>query len=279
MRAIAGLSSPQGRSPSSSRGAAVGKRLAGGSRARLGMTAMICGPRLRAAAMAVIVTGLSIVVAALGVKPAGVSERRLPTKREKAARKQNLFDHWPRPRADQPVLRRQALSGDEATLAQADQGYTLGTEMDLTMAVQLVHELTPEDAPLRLEELRDAETRRRLSAPAIALFLRAADLWDLRVEERMAILGGVSRQTYHNWKSGKVATLTRDQIERISLTLGVLKGLRLIFAEDQQGLRWLKSANQDAGFHGRSPLALMTDGGVSGLYEVRRYLDAWRGVK
>lgn len=164
-------------------------------------------------------------------------------------------------------------------LARTVDNYTLGTEVDPTMAAQLARELTQEDAPLGLEGLRDAETRRRLSAPAIALFLRAADLWDLSVEDRMAILGGVSRQTYHNWKSGKVATLTRDQIERISLTLGVLKGLRLIFAEDQQGVRWLKSANQDASFHGRSPLQVMTDGGVSGLYEVRRYLDAWRGVK
>lgn len=134
-------------------------------------------------------------------------------------------------------------------------------------------------AALSLEGLKDPEMRRSMSSPAIALFLRTSDLWDLKVEDRMSILGGISRQTYHNWKSGKVATLTRDQLERISLTLGVLKALRLIFAEDQQAAGWLKAANTDAGFGGRPPLEIMADGGVNGLYQVRRYLDAWRGVK
>ncbi|MBP6877493.1 MAG: DUF2384 domain-containing protein [Phenylobacterium sp.] len=136
-----------------------------------------------------------------------------------------------------------------------------------------------EDGGYGADALRDPETRRRLSAPAVALFLRTCDLWDLKVEERMAILGGVSRQTYHNWKSGKVGALSRDQLERISLVLGVLKGLRLVFAEDAQGVRWLKAVNADAPFRGRAPLELMAEGGVSGLYDVRRYLDAWRGVK
>lgn len=136
-----------------------------------------------------------------------------------------------------------------------------------------------EDAGYGADALRDPETRRRLSAPAVALFLRTCDLWDLKVEERTAILGGVSRQTYHNWRSGKVGALSRDQLERISLVLGVLKGLRLVFAEGAQGVRWLKAVNTDAPFRGRAPLELMAEGGMGGLYDVRRYLDAWRGVK
>ncbi|MFC3077721.1 MbcA/ParS/Xre antitoxin family protein [Phenylobacterium terrae] len=128
-------------------------------------------------------------------------------------------------------------------------------------------------------DLRDPEARRRVSAPAVRLFLRVCDLWDLKVDERRAMLGGISRQTYHNWKAGQVGALTRDQLERISLTLGVLKGLRLVFAEDAHALRWLKSENADAPFAGRSPLAHMTEGGLSELADVRRYLDAWRGVK
>ncbi len=130
-----------------------------------------------------------------------------------------------------------------------------------------------------LDDLRSPETRRRLSAPAITLFLRVCDLWDLRVEDRMAILGGVSRQTYHNWKAGKVGTLSRDQLERISLVLGVLKGLRLVFAEDAQGVRWLTAVNSDPPFRGRTPLDLMADGAMGELYSLRRYLDAWRGVR
>lgn len=147
------------------------------------------------------------------------------------------------------------------------------------MVAQLAHADVSVAPALSLESLKDPEARRRLSTPAIALFLRTCDLWDLKVEERMAVLGGISRQTYHNWKGGKVATLTRDQLERISLVLGVLKGLRLVFAEDAHAIRWLKAANEDAIFRGGAPLELMVEGGIGGLHEVRRYLDAWRGVK
>lgn len=147
------------------------------------------------------------------------------------------------------------------------------------MVAQLTHADVAVAPGLSLESLKDPEARRRVSTPAIALFLRTCDLWDLNVEERMAILGGISRQTYHNWKAGKVGALTRDQLERISLVLGVLKGLRLVFAEDAHAIRWLKAANEDAIFRGGSPLELMSEGGIGGLHEVRRYLDAWRGVK
>jgi antitoxin Xre/MbcA/ParS-like protein len=146
------------------------------------------------------------------------------------------------------------------------------------LAVLSTAETLPDHAS-GLEALRDPAARRRLSAPAIRLFLRVADLWGLGIDHRRAILGDVSRQTYYNWAKGEVATLTRDQLERISLTLGILKGLRLVFAEDAHGLRWLKAANRDHPFDGAAPLARMTEGGINDLYEVRRYLDAWRGVK
>lgn len=135
----------------------------------------------------------------------------------------------------------------------------------------------PEAPAFTAADLRDPEARRRVSAPAVRLFLRVCDLWDLKVDERRALLGGISRQTYHNWKSGQVGALTRDQLERISLTLGVLKGLRLVFAEDAHAFGWLKAANAEPPFAGRSPLAHMTDGGLAELADVRRYLDAWRG--
>ena len=127
--------------------------------------------------------------------------------------------------------------------------------------------------------LRDPQERRRMSAPALKLFFKAAALWGLTVDQKRAVLGDISRQTEHNWRNGDATTLTRDQLERISLVLGILKGLRLIFVEDQAGVRWLKAENRDHPFNGRSPLERMTDGGISDLYDVRRYLDAWRGVR
>ena len=129
------------------------------------------------------------------------------------------------------------------------------------------------------DPLRSAADRERLSGPAIRLFLNVADIWNLNVDERRALLGGISRQTYHNWRAASGAALGRDQLERISLVLGILKGLRLVFAEDRDGLRWLRAVNTDAPFRGSAPLALMTEGGIGDLYAVRRYLDAWRGVR
>ncbi len=137
------------------------------------------------------------------------------------------------------------------------------------------------EAPLEVAAaLRGPGDRRRLSAAAIRLFLGAAELLGLTVDQRRAILGDVSEATYHNWRKepGRVA-LTRDQLERVSLLLGILKALRLIFADDATAFRWLRAANQDQPFDGMSPLERMTGGSIIDLYKVRRYLDAWRGVK
>jgi hypothetical protein len=142
-------------------------------------------------------------------------------------------------------------------------------------SVPFIHGPSPETAGL--DGLRDPNERRRLSAPALRLFFRAAEVWGLNVEQRRAVLGDVSRQTEHNWRNGAPGVLTRDQLERVSLVLGILKGLRLVFADDAQGMRWLRAPNRDLTFGGRSPLDRITAGGMEDLYAVRRYLDAWRG--
>lgn len=128
--------------------------------------------------------------------------------------------------------------------------------------------------------LRVASDRRRLSGPALRLFFNTAELLGLTVEQRRAILGDISEATYHNWRRdpGKVA-LTRDQLERVSLLLGILKGLRLVFADDATAFRWLRATNDDRPFDARAPLEVMTAGGIIDLFGVRRYLDAWRGVR
>jgi hypothetical protein len=127
--------------------------------------------------------------------------------------------------------------------------------------------------------LNDASARKSLSASAVRLFLNLAERWSLSVEQRCRLLGDISKPTYHNWQNGKVGILSRDQMERISLLLGVHKGLTLLFADDGAGLRWFKSANADVAFGGKSPLERALQGSVNDLYVVRRYVDAWRGVK
>lgn len=136
-----------------------------------------------------------------------------------------------------------------------------------------------EAQPLPPEALRDPAVRESLSGPAVRLFLKLADLWRLTVDQRRVLLGDISRPTYHNWRAGRVGTLSRDQLERVSLLLGIHKGLKLLFADDAAAYRWFTSPNRDGVFGGRSPLMRLLMGGMDDLYAVRRYLDAWRGVK
>ena len=111
------------------------------------------------------------------------------------------------------------------------------------------------------------------------VFLGIAEQCNLSIPARRILLGGIAPQTYYNWKDGRGTDgLSHDQLERLSLILGVWKALRLLFVEIDSSLRWLKAPNTDIPFSGQSPLNLMLRGSIDDLYSVRRYLDAWRGV-
>ena len=125
---------------------------------------------------------------------------------------------------------------------------------------------------------QDPAMRDRLSRPGLRTFFNIATEWRLTVIQQRVLLGGVAPSTYHKWKSGAAGTLSYDQLDRISLVLGVYKALKLLFADDATGVRWLKAGNTDLPFAGGSPLDRMLRGGIDDLYAVRRYLDSWRGV-
>lgn len=133
-----------------------------------------------------------------------------------------------------------------------------------------------EAAGIALRDLAP-EQARRLGAAGMRTVLAIADEWQLPVAMRRLLLGGIGESTYHKWKAGDVGTPSRDQLERLSLLLGIYKALRLLFADDATGVRWLKAANTDRDFSGQSPLDRMLRGSIEDLYVVRRYLDGWRG--
>jgi len=139
----------------------------------------------------------------------------------------------------------------------------------------------PPEAALTI--LDDPKQRSAASPTAFKLFLRLAEGWGLTGNEQMRLLGDLPRATFQRWKRnlecGRAFILSRDQLERVSLCLGIEKGLKLVFAEEAAGLRWLKADNRDLPFGGRAPLGRMLDGGILGLHETRRYLDAWRGLR
>ena len=127
--------------------------------------------------------------------------------------------------------------------------------------------------------LDSAEDRERLTGPGLRTFFNIADDWGLNTDQQRTLLGGISKSSLHNWKAGRASALSRDQIERVSLVLGIYKAMALLFADGDGGKRWLKSGNTEAAFGGGSPLARMLRGGMEDLYVTRRYVDAWRGVR
>lgn len=125
--------------------------------------------------------------------------------------------------------------------------------------------------------LRNSKTRKSYSAPAMKAFVRMMDAWNMPVAERCAILGDVPQQTYYKWARGELGTLSRDQLERIGITLGIFKGLKLLFKDAAGRQRWFESPNHDYAFRGRSPAGRMAQGGMTDLYAVRQYVDGLRG--
>lgn len=126
-----------------------------------------------------------------------------------------------------------------------------------------------------------APNRRRLSGPALRTFLTIADRWGLSEEQRRLVLGYPSRSTYHNWarlaREGQPLTLDVDALLRISAVFGIHQALGVLFAEETEGVRWLKGPHMAPVFGGQPPLALVTSGTQDGLMAVRRFLDAARG--
>jgi Protein of unknown function (DUF2384) len=148
--------------------------------------------------------------------------------------------------------------------------------MRLVMASQETDTLLRSEEGLPFAERHDPAVRERLSGPGLRTFFNIASEWGLSVNQQRVLLGGVPPSTYHKWKGGTVGTLSYDQLERISLALGIYKALKLLFADDASGVRWLKAANTDLPFAGGSPLDRMLHGSIDDLYAVRRYLDGWR---
>jgi hypothetical protein len=135
------------------------------------------------------------------------------------------------------------------------------------------------DNPAALARDRhDPETRRRLSGPAIRTFFNIAAAWGLSVANQRGLLGWPAPSTYHKYKAGQVAVLPYDMLERVSLVLGIYKALHILYPEAELANQWVMLANQHPIFGGRPPLKVMIDGGIDGLYRVRRLLDARRGA-
>jgi len=117
-------------------------------------------------------------------------------------------------------------------------------------------------------------TAREAEAMARAV-IRLFEKWQLSDAEAREILGGLAARTYARWKAGEPGRIDRDLATRLSLIMGIHKGLRYLFSDPERGYAWVKKPNR--AFGERTPAEIMAQGDIFSLARVRSWLDAERG--
>lgn len=135
----------------------------------------------------------------------------------------------------------------------------------------------PQDQPVAPDERADPAVRRKMSGPALRTYFNVAEAWRLSAEDQRALLGWPPESTFYKYKAGQCGTLPFDMLIRISLVLGIYKALHILYPEPELADRWMYLPNSNPLFGGRPALALMTEAGIDGLFQVRRLLDSRRG--
>jgi hypothetical protein len=134
-----------------------------------------------------------------------------------------------------------------------------------------------EAGPAGPQTFASEDDRARLSGAAIRAYRSLAKRWRFSNAEAASLLG-VSGSSWDRIKrDGRVAaSLSQDQLTRISALTGIFKGLHLLFSDDMAD-RWPRLANSGPLFGGRTPVEAMIEGGIPSMIEIRRYIDAVRG--
>ena len=126
-------------------------------------------------------------------------------------------------------------------------------------------------------DLTDRAVRERLTPPSLRGFFAIMARWEVRDEDARLLLGGVSRATFYDMKRDPDRVCSTDELTRISYHVGIFKALNVLHGEvlaDQ----WMRLPNAHRMFAGATPLAYVVRGGIPALDQLRRLLDARRGL-
>ena len=119
----------------------------------------------------------------------------------------------------------------------------------------------------------------RLSSAALQAFFNLTARWGLTAAQERILLGSPPESTFFKWKAERTARrLGRDTLERISYLLGIAKALNILLPSPRAADEWVTKPNAAPLFHGQSALDRMLGGSLIDLADVRRYLDAQRGL-
>ena len=113
------------------------------------------------------------------------------------------------------------------------------------------------------------------AAAMMRAVMRLFEKWNMSDAEAREVLGGIAPRTYARWKNEDYKRIDRDLATRLSLLMGIHKGLRYLFSDPERGYAWVKKPNR--AFGERTPAEIMTQGDIFSLARIRSYLDAERG--
>lgn len=126
--------------------------------------------------------------------------------------------------------------------------------------------------PAGLPDLNDVQVRARL-AQGLPPVVRMLEGWHLTRQEQGDLLDLSPHAVRRALEKGRLPSLTRDQIMRLSLITGIYKALHTLY-DDVTADAWPQQPNRRAPFQGQIPLAYWRSSGIPALLATRRLLDA-----
>lgn len=127
-----------------------------------------------------------------------------------------------------------------------------------------------------MQVVPNSRSSAEVNSVALKAYARVAEAWSLSQREAAA-LADMSESTWKRAKKpGFTGELTKDQLLRLSATIGIYKSLELYFSE-QLAKSWFTRPNTGPIFGGDRPIDSAIEGGLPRIIAVRTYLDALRG--
>jgi uncharacterized protein (DUF2384 family) len=113
------------------------------------------------------------------------------------------------------------------------------------------------------------------SSVAFKLGSNILEKWQCSASEKQAILG-LTKSSYYRFQNNESATLSHDQLERISYIANIHQALKMVFSNPDNVYGFMTMKNENPYFNGNSPLSLISTGNFGTLYEVFKRIDAMR---
>ncbi|MGY3892914.1 MbcA/ParS/Xre antitoxin family protein [Aeromonas enterica] len=113
---------------------------------------------------------------------------------------------------------------------------------------------------------------------AVRVAMNIMDKWGCSAEQQQNILQ-LSRAAFYKYRSleTKTASLSHDQLTRISYLLNMHSALRIVFSNPDNAYGFMTMRNNNPFFNGTTPLSLIEGGEFGNLHEVAKRIDVLRG--